>query len=210
MNCPPPALPPLPYSYDALEPYIDRRTLELHHQKHMAAYVQNLAKALEGCPKCNCCTLEQLILRAPRFPRATATALINNAGGVYNHQFYFESMSAIHDQAPFGSLLERLERQYESVDKFWAVFKKQALAVFGSGWLWLCYSRRCGFELVGTQNQLTTLGTGLIPILCIDVWEHAYYLQYQNRRGDYIDAWRHVVNWQKALERFCGMLTPHG
>lgn len=208
MTCSPPALPPLPYSYNALEPYINRETMELHHDKHMAAYVNNLAKTLEGCPKCACFTLEHLILCAPRFPRATATSLINNAGGVYNHTFYFDSMSEKHGQRPTGKLLQKLEEQFGSYEQFVALFKKHALSVFGSGWLWLCCSSCRSFELVGTANQLTTLGTGLIPILCIDVWEHAYYLQYQNRRADYIDAWLSVVAWDKALERFLSGTEP--
>lgn len=196
-------LPSLPYPTHALEPYIDRETLELHHQKILLHYIDGLQRVLEGCPGAYKFTTDELILRAHRFPRKQATSIINYAGGIHNHLFYFKSMAIPCDTIPQSPLMQEIVKEFQSYPQFLAQFRKQAMGVFGSGWMWLCYNPGCcRLELLPTQNQLTPLGFGHVPILCVDLWEHAYFLQYQNLRHNYLDGFSHVINWQVASERF--------
>ncbi|MCL2531179.1 MAG: superoxide dismutase [Oscillospiraceae bacterium] len=189
-------LPPLPYAYNALEPYIDAQTMQLHHDRHMQTYVNNLNAALEACPQLQNCSLKQLLLRSRN------TAVLRNAGGVYNHEFFFLGMTP-GGSAPSGRLAAQIQRQYGSAAAFQAQFKARALEVFGSGYTWLCCNRRGQLCIVTTCGQDTPLAQGLCPLACIDVWEHAYYLKHFNVRADYIDAWFKVANFGRASELYC-------
>jgi Fe-Mn family superoxide dismutase len=175
---------PLPYAYNALEPNIDTLTMQLHHDRHYTGYVNNLNEALKGCPQYHEWSLEQLICYGNRLPAAVRTAVARNAGGVFNHEFYFAEMS------PAGS------RNVHTFEAYKDELKKAALAVFGSGYAWLCMDVSGGkpsYTVIGTANQDTPLTLGLAPVLCIDVWEHAYYLKHYNKRDDYFDDWWGLV-----------------
>lgn len=195
------ALLPLPYPYDALTPYIDERTLHFHHDKHLATYVDNLNKALEPYPMYHDWTLEQLVTSYATLPMEIRTPVRNNAGGVYNHQLYFELMGPEHN-TPHGEVLSLINKWFDTYDNFKDLFKKSALAVFGSGWTYLVRDKFGDLHIVNTPNQDTPLPNGYTPILVLDVWEHAYYLQYQNLRANYIDAWFNVINWNKVNALF--------
>ncbi len=193
---------PLPYAYDALEPYLDARTMELHHDKHLQAYTDHLNLTLSDQPRLQRLSLEQLIRIAPALPERPRIPIQRNAGGVYNHRFFFSGMQSPRPASPSGALLSALNKAYGSPEAFQAAFKAAALAVFGSGYAWLA-ADRCGrLKIVQTANQDTPLTAHLCPILNLDVWEHAYYLKYQNRRSDYIDAWFSLINWDRAEENF--------
>ena len=192
---------PLPYDYDALNPYIDTKTMHLHHDKHLQTYVDNLNNALKPYPQLWQLSLEQLIKKAVFLPKELQTAVINNAGGVFNHQFYFEGMTSPCNSKPIGRLAVELGDMYGSLNAFKEEFKKVALSVFGSGYAWLV-SEKCGkLSMITTANQNTPIALGLCPILCIDVWEHAYYLKHYNVRKDYVSDWFEVVNWERANEK---------
>lgn len=194
---------PLPYDYDALEPYIDASTMTLHHNKHLKTYLDNLNEALENYPTYHSWTLERLISYSGALPQRIRTAIHNNAGGVWNHNLFFSIMTPPRGRnTPFGPLLEAINKRFGSFEKFREAFKQSALSVFGSGWAWLVVGRGGHLEIVTTANQDSVLQMGLCPVLLLDVWEHAYYLKYQNRRGDYIDNWFHVVDWQQALNLY--------
>lgn len=195
-------LQPLNYSYDALEPYIDAETVHIHHDKHLKTYVDNLNKALEQYPEYQNWTLEQLVKYYMRLPVALQTAVRNNAGGVYNHNLYFDLMGKPNSTQPEGTLLIAIENIFGSVEEFQKLFKAAALAQFGSGWAWLVMDRYGKLKIIQTANQDTPLPQNVCPILLIDVWEHAYYLKYQNRRGDYVNNWWNVVNWNKVAENY--------
>lgn len=193
---------PLPYSYDALEPYIDAKTMQLHHDRHLQTYIDNLNKALKDCPRLQALSLERLICMSGQLPRDVRIPVSRNAGGVFNHRFFFEGMSARPRQLPTGRLSERIETDFGGFDGFKEKFKKAALSVFGSGYAWLVSDRRGRLKIVCTANQETPLSAGLTPIMCIDVWEHAYYLKHYNKRAEYIDAWFHVADWCRAENRY--------
>jgi len=188
---------PLPYEYQALEPYIDMQTMEIHHNKHLKAYVDNLNAALKDCPQYHCWSLEKLILNSNRLPCTIRTAVKNNAGGVYNHNFYFHIMGNKNNE-PSGKMSKAITNSFGTLEKFQEAFKQAALARIGSGWAWLAVASNGKLKIVSTANQDTLLQTCLSPILLIDVWEHAYYLKYQNRRAEYIDNWFHVIDWEKV------------
>jgi Fe-Mn family superoxide dismutase len=190
-------LRPLPYAYDALEPYIDTATMEIHHNKHLKAYVDNLNAALKDYPQYHQMSLEQLIIGCCCLPQAIQTTVKNNAGGVYNHNFYFGIMGYANN-SPSSTIQNAIENAFGSYDHFKAALKDAALKRFGSGWAWLAFNSCGKLEIVSTANQDTLLCTRLRPIILIDVWEHAYYLKYQNRRGDYVDNWFNVIDWGKA------------
>lgn len=194
--------PPLHYDYGALEPFIDEKTLHFHHDKHLQTYVDNLNAALEQDEALQSWTLEQLILGGDQIPESLRTPIKNNAGGVYNHIFYFEGMEPHHSQRPKGALKEAMNEAYGGYDEFWKQMKAAALGVFGSGYAWLCADQEGKLRIVKTANQDSPLVEGLCPILTVDVWEHAYYLKNQNRRGEYLNAWIQVVNWDKAQEKY--------
>lgn len=196
-------LRPLPYAYDALEPFIDERTMRIHHDKHLGAYVDNLNQALDQCPVLYRFPLERLLYNIPYLPREIRTAVRNNGGGVYNHNFFFDGMAPHSQEKPEGRILSEIEKQFGSQKAFQDKMKEAALAVFGSGWAWLAKNPQNGcLMILTTPNQDTTIPKCLIPLLNLDVWEHAYYLKYQNRRADYIDNWFHVVNWEMVNRRF--------
>lgn len=194
---------PLPYAFDAMEPFIDKKTMEIHHDRHLQGYVDNLNKALERYPELQRLPLEALVTPPDTLPIANKNAIKNNAGGVYNHRFYFNSLiPTANAKAPSGMLLEDINKTYGSFDAFKAAFKTAALSVFGSGYAWLIVDNKGDLNIITTANQDTPLSLNLCPILTIDVWEHAYYLKHYNMRANYIDDWFNVVNWDKANKRF--------
>lgn len=188
---------PLPYSFDSLEPYIDEETMRIHHDKHLQTYINNLNNLLKENPCLQRLSLEKLIKRNLNLPCKISAAVRNNAGGVYNHRFYFDLLENPTDSKPSGVLLNKIECRFKSFDNFKSEFKKAALSVFGSGDAWLVSD--CGkLRIVTTANQNNPMSVGLKPILTIDVWEHAYYLKHYNLRSDYIDDWFNVINWDNV------------
>jgi Fe-Mn family superoxide dismutase len=195
-------VPALQYAFDALEPHIDAETMSIHHGKHHAAYVSNLNKAIEGTEYA-AWSLEKLVRDWDTLPDAIKTAVRNNGGGHYNHSFFWESLEPNSAGKPAGTLAAAIEKDLGGFDAFKAEFKKAAMSRFGSGWAWLSYDGTAGKLVIGsTANQDSPLAEGLSPLLGVDVWEHAYYLKYQNRRADYLDAFFNVIDWEKIEERF--------
>ena len=192
---------PLPYDYSALEPFIDEKTMHLHHDRHLQTYIDNLNAVLEKEPKMQKLSLEQLIQISGRLPCPLQTSIRNNAGGVYNHRFFFAGMVNPTEKAPEGALLQSIRQQFGSVEKLLEEFRSAALSVFGSGYAWLVWCPR-GLKILTTPNQNCPVEQGLRPILVIDVWEHAYYLKHYNLRGDYIKDWMQVINWERAQQLF--------
>jgi superoxide dismutase, Fe-Mn family len=192
-------LPPLPYAYDALEPHIDEATMKLHHDKHHKTYVDNLNAALEGT-EWDGKPLEQVLADLELIPEAKRTAVRNNGGGHANHTLYWETMSPDGGGEPSGALAKAINDTFDSLDALKAQMKDAGLKRFGSGWSWLAHDGT-GLVVVSTPNQDTPLMDDHTPLLGIDVWEHAYYLNYQNRRPDYIDAFWNVVNWSRVAEQ---------
>lgn len=192
---------PLPYAYDALEPYIDKETMKLHHDKHYQAYVDKLNAAILKHPELYYSSLEDLLTNLQSLPSDITLTVKNNGGGAYNHGFFFNIMTDKKTN-PSGKLLKSIERDFGSYDDFEALFKKAALDVFGSGWTWLVADKNGKLSIMNTANQDTPISVNLIPMIGIDVWEHAYYLKYKNKRVDYIDNWFNVINWDKALENY--------
>jgi Fe-Mn family superoxide dismutase len=188
-------LPALPYDYSALEPYIDTKTMAIHHDKHHQAYVNNLNNAVEGYEDIANKPVLALLTDLDSVPEKIRTAVRNNGGGHANHSLFWPSMSANGGGEPKGKLAEGINEAFGSFDGFKEQFAKAAMTRFGSGWAWLCAGPD-GLVVMSTPNQDNPVSQGLIPLLGIDVWEHAYYLNYQNRRGDYIAAWWNVVNWK--------------
>lgn len=202
-------LPELPYSYDGLEPYIDAKTMEIHHAKHHATYVAKLNETLANYPELKDKPVQELLIALQNMPDAVKTAVRNHGGGHFNHSMFWELMKP---QAPggqdggaaTGTLAKTIVKTFGAFEKFQEEFMKAAAGVFGSGWAWLVKDASGKLSITTTPNQDNPISNGLKPILGIDVWEHAYYLKYQNRRPDYIAAWWNVVNWQKAEENFKG------
>jgi superoxide dismutase, Fe-Mn family len=195
-------LKPLPYAYDALEPYIDKETMMLHHDKHEQAYLDNLNKAIAKHPELYSKGIEGILKDLDSIPSDIKQTVINNAGGVYNHDFFWSIMSPKKNQSPKGDLLNAINRDFESYDNFKVKFKEAALGRFGSGWAWLVSDKDGKLSIISTANQDSPISIGLTPIIGIDVWEHAYYLKYQNRRAEYIDNWWNVVNWEQAEKNY--------
>lgn len=195
-------LPPLPYDYDALEPDISAETLHFHHDKHLQTYVDNLNKALEGLPDQQAKTLPQLLRTLHEVPAERRTAVINNAGGVYNHLIYFEGMTPGGPEGPTGPLASAINEAFGSPERFQAQLTKAALEVFGSGYAWLVCDDNGRLSILKTANQDCPLSLGKWPILNVDVWEHAYYLDYQNRRADYVENQFGLLNWSVAENRY--------
>lgn len=198
----PHTLAPLPYPNDALEPFIDAQTMTLHHDKHHQTYVTKLNEALEKHPELFDVTLDVLLQDLSKIPEDIRTAVRNHGGGHWNHTFFWESMNPKSNKEPDGSLLEGINQAFESYEKFQQAFATAAAGQFGSGWAWLVKSPNGSLAIRTTPNQDTPISSGEKPLLGIDVWEHAYYLKYQNRRPDYISAWWNVVNWDKVSERY--------
>lgn len=195
-------LPPLPYDYGALEPYIDAQTMQIHHDKHHGTYVANLNKALEGHPELQSRSVEDLLRSIDTVPESIRTAVRNNGGGHANHTLFWQIMSPTGGGQPAGALASALDRTFGGFDAFKEKFSAAAAGRFGSGWAWLVVNKEGGLEITSTPNQDSPLMEGLQPILGLDVWEHAYYLKYQNRRPEYIAAWWNVVNWPEVSRRY--------
>jgi len=197
------SLPPLPYAYDALEPTIDKATMEFHHDKHHQAYVTAVNAALEGTPLADT-AIEDVLSDLSQVPADKLTAVKNNGGGHYNHTMFWENMRAGGDQSggePSGELGDAIASTFGSFADFQAKIKETGIKQFGSGWSWLVHDGS-GLAIVGTPNQDSPISDGKTALLGVDVWEHAYYLKYQNRRPDYIDAWWNVVDWDNIAARF--------
>lgn len=193
-------LPKLPYAYDALEPHIDARTMEIHHTKHHQAYINNLNNAIKGTD------MENLSIMDLMSKHVDITAVRNNGGGYWNHNLFWEVMSPNGGGMPSGDLADAINASFGSFDAFKEKFNAAAATRFGSGWAWLCVHPGGKLDICSTANQDNPLMPGVgcsgTPILGLDVWEHAYYLNYQNRRPDYIGAWWNVVNWEEVARRF--------
>ena len=194
-------LKPLPYTDNALEPFIDARTMSIHHNKHVKTYVDNLNKALESHLKYQDHDLEWLVTNVKKLPEEIQKTVQNNAGGVYNHNFFFAGMLKDTTLAHGSPLYVAITETFGSMDEFKKQFKNAALSQFGSGWAWLIADKDGALQIVTTPNQDTPLKHGK-PILAVDVWEHSYYLKYQNKRNEYIDNWFEVVNWNVAEAHF--------
>ncbi|MCB0791548.1 MAG: superoxide dismutase [Flavobacteriales bacterium] len=194
-------LPDLPYAFEALEPHIDSRTMQIHHDKHHQGYVNNLNKAVEGTPLAGR-SLEEILSSLDM----NNMAVRNNGGGHYNHGLFWQVMAPKAGGAPGGDLAAAIDRDFGTFDAFKEKFSTAASTRFGSGWAWLCVHKGGKLEVCSTPNQdnplMPNTGCGGTPVLGLDVWEHAYYLNYQNRRPDYISAWWNVVNWEEVARRF--------
>ena len=197
-------LPDLPYGYDALEPHIDAETMRIHHTKHHQGYVNNLNAALEKHPELGEKTVEQLLSDLDSVPQDVRTAVRNNGGGHANHSLFWPCMAPGAGGAPSGELAAAVDSAFGSFEAFRESFAKAAATRFGSGWAWLCAGGGGELLITSTANQDNPVSEGLKPILGLDVWEHAYYLNYQNRRPDYVKAWWNVVNWDRVGENFAG------
>lgn len=204
---PPFRLPPLPYSYDALEPFIDARTMELHHTKHHAAYVDNLNKALSQHPELAARGLESLLGDLTQVPEDIRQTVRNHGGGHWNHTFFWSLMTPGGAKVPSGKLAQALKSEFGEIDTFKKQFEQAGTKHFGSGWVWLVVTREKKLAIMTTPNQDTPLAAGAKPVLGNDVWEHAYYLKYQNRRGEYLAAWWNVLNWDIAEKNFLAALN---
>lgn len=195
-------LPALPYEFSDLEPHIDARTMEIHHGKHHNAYITNLNAALEGHPELQDKSIEDLLKDLGAIPSDIRGAVQNNGGGHYNHTLFWPSMSADGGGIPSGNLAAAIDSTFNDFESFKAEFSAAAATRFGSGWAWLSTDGNNNLTVSSTANQDNPISEGLSPILGLDVWEHAYYLNYQNLRPDYISAWWNIVNWDKVSERF--------
>lgn len=194
-------LPNLPYPTDALEPHIDKTTMEIHHGRHHKTYVDNLNKALEGHADLQNKSIEDLVRGINSVPEAIRGAVRNNGGGHLNHTMFWEIMAPKAGGQPSGPLADEIKKAFGEFSTFQAQLKQAALGRFGSGWAWLAWANG-KLQITSTPNQDNPLMEGQHPVLGIDVWEHAYYLKYQNKRADYVDAWWNVVNWAAVAKRF--------
>jgi len=195
-------LPALPYPYNALEPHIDAQTMEIHHTKHHAAYVSNVNKALEGRAALQNKAVEELLSDLNAVPESIRMAVRNNGGGHSNHSMFWLSMGPGAGGEAKGSLGNAISKALGSFAAFKEEFSKAAMGRFGSGWAWLVLDKSGGLKVISTANQDNPVSEGMKPVLGLDVWEHAYYLKYQNRRADYVAAWWNVVNWKTVGEKF--------
>lgn len=200
-------LPELNYAYDALEPVIDARTMEIHHTKHNQAYVTNLNAALEKHPELEYESLCGLLRDINNVPSDIRQAVINNGGGAHNHKLFWKVMAPVGTTELKGDLKDAIDNAFGSYEKFVEEFSNAAKTRFGSGWAWLVLDANKELKVMSTANQDSPLMEGLFPILGLDVWEHAYYLNYQNRRPDYVTEWFKVINWDAVSERFEKGLT---
>jgi len=197
-------VPPLPYAFNALEPHIDARTMEIHHDKHHAGYVNKLNAALEGHADLQAKSLEDLLRGLSSLPDSVRGAVNNNGGGHHNHSVFWKNLAPGGGGAPSGALADAIKSTFGSFDEFKKQFGNAAATRFGSGWAWLCKDGGGKLIVKSFPNQDSPLTEGLTPLLGLDVWEHAYYLNYQNRRPDYIAAFWNIVNWPDVAQRFSG------
>ena len=193
---------PLPYEYDALTPILDEETLTFHHDKHYKTYVDNLNSVLSDYPELQKKSLKELLTSIDTLPAAIQTSVRNNGGGVYNHELYFDAMKSPVGQEPTGALAEAIDRDFGSYRQWKEQMKQAAVGKFGSGWAWLVTDKDGKLSIVQTANQDVPDLRDYVPIFLVDVWEHAYYLQYQNRRADYVEGWFNLINWRKAARRY--------
>ena len=197
-------LPKLPYEYNALEPYFDAQTMELHHSKHHQTYVDKLNEAVGKYPELETKTVEELLQNLESLPADIQTAVRNHGGGQVNHSLFWQILSPEHDQKPSQAVLQALDTNFGSFDQFKTTLTQAAIGQFGSGWAWLVKNNGGQLAVYSTPNQDSPLMKGDVPVLGIDIWEHAYYLKYQNRRAEYIEAFWHVVNWKRVEELIGG------
>ena len=195
-------LPPLPYAYNALEPHIDEMTMRIHHDRHHGAYVTNVNKALESAPALQSKAIHELLRDLNAVPENIRTAVRNNGGGHYNHTMFWDIMKPGGPNAPGGDLAAAINATFVSVDKLKEAINAAGAGRFGSGWAWMVLGKDGKLAVTSTANQDCPLMDGQIPILGVDVWEHAYYLKYQNKRPDYLAAWWNVVNWAEVGARY--------
>ncbi|MFQ2523550.1 superoxide dismutase [Aeromonas caviae] len=200
-------LPALPYAYDALEPHIDAKTMEIHHSRHHQTYVTNLNAALADLPELAALPLEALLARIDNLPAQVQGAVRNHGGGHANHSLFWQVMSPQGGGEPDGELAAAMERDLGGLESFKQAFTQAALSRFGSGWAWLVVDGRGKLQVVSSANQDSPLMEGLTPILGLDVWEHAYYLKYQNKRPDYIAAFYNVIDWGEVARRYVAALA---
>lgn len=199
---------PLPYEYDALEPYLCKEILHLHHDKHYAGYVLKLNEILKNYPNLQNMTLDELLIKTDELPNEAKTAIRNQAGGVYNHQLYFAGMNNVECEIPTDRLALAINSSFGSIEQFRAELTAAAVNQFGSGYAWLILSNG-KLEIIATPNQDTPLSLTVTPLLCIDVWEHAYYLQYQNRRADYVENWFNLISWDFVGARYMSLMKEN-
>ena len=195
-------LPELSYKFDALEPHIDAKTMEIHYTKHHQGYTNKLNTALEGQEDLLSLTVEEILSDLDKVPGSIRQAVVNNGGGFYNHNLFWANISPNGGDEPTGALKEAIDSKFESYDAFKELFAAAAGTRFGSGWAWLVVDENGELAITSTANQDNPLSVGQTPILGLDVWEHAYYLNYQNRRPDYISAFWNIVNWAEVEKRF--------
>jgi Fe-Mn family superoxide dismutase len=195
-------LPPLPYAYDALEPHIDAETMKFHHDKHHAAYTNNLNTAVNKYPQLKTKTAEQLLKDIKNIPLDIRKTVINNGGGYVNHKMFWEIMSPQGGGEPQGEIAKAINSNFGSFASFKEEFNKAGIARFGSGWAWLVLDKNRKLKVISTANQDSPFMENLYPVMGNDVWEHAYYLKYRNNRGDYLKNWWNVVNWKEINKRF--------
>ncbi|MCY7392625.1 MAG: superoxide dismutase [Leptolyngbyaceae cyanobacterium CAN_BIN12] len=195
-------LPPLPYAFNALEPHIDARTMEIHHDKHHATYVKNLNAAIEKHPELKSMSAIALLQNLNKIPEDIRTTVRNNAGGHVNHSMFWEIMSPNTGGAPTGAIASVIQQSFGSFDTFKQQFNEAGMKRFGSGWAWLVRTKDGKLQIISTANQDSPLLEGSYPIMGNDLWEHAYYLLYQNRRADYLTAWWNVINWDEVNKRY--------
>jgi superoxide dismutase, Fe-Mn family len=195
-------VPPLPYDYSALEPHIDTTTMQIHHDKHHAAYVNNLNAALEGQSALQSATIEEILSNINDVPESIRQAVINNGGGHANHTMFWEIMGPNGGGAPSGALAQAINKAFGDFDSLKAKVNDAGVKRFGSGWSWLVADQGGNLQVISTANQDSPIMQGLTPILGVDVWEHAYYLKYQNLRPKYLEAWWNTVNWAEVARRF--------
>ena len=195
-------LPPLSYPFNALEPHIDAKTMEIHHDKHHQAYITNANKALEGHPDLAAKPVDELLADLNKVPESIRTVLRNNAGGHSNHTFFWKIIGPNAGGNPKGKLAEAINSTFGGFDQFKGELEKAGIGRFGSGWAWLVVNKEGKLQITSTANQDSPISEGLQPVIGVDVWEHAYYLLYQNRRPDYLKAWWNVVNWDQAEKNF--------
>ncbi|HIK27706.1 MAG: superoxide dismutase [Oscillatoriaceae bacterium SKW80] len=200
-------LPPLPYAYNALEPYIDERTMQFHHDKHHAAYVKNLNDALNKHPELKSKSVEELLRDIKSVPEDIRTTVRNNGGGHVNHSMFWKIMKPNGGGEPTGAIADAIKTTFGSFENFQKQFNEAGNKQFGSGWVWLVRTSTGKLQIMTTPNQDSPLMEGYYPIMGNDVWEHAYYLKYQNRRGDYLAAWWNVVNWDEINKRYAQALS---
>jgi Fe-Mn family superoxide dismutase len=196
------SLPPLPYDYSALEPHIDTQTMQIHHDKHHAAYINNLNAAIEGQSALQSATIEEILSNINDVPESIRQAVINNGGGHANHTMFWEIMGPNGGGAPSGALAEAINKAFGDFDSLKAKVNDAGVKRFGSGWSWLVADQGGNLQVISTANQDSPIMQGLTPLLGVDVWEHAYYLKYQNLRPKYLEAWWNTVNWTEVARRF--------